>query len=90
MLFVALLAGLGWFTPQCLGQERPNVILFLADDISWDDLGCYGHPTIKTPNIDALADSGLRFTNAYLVTSSCSPSRLLVPDRKPGDFNWRD
>ena len=58
--------------------DRPNFILFLADDISWDDIGCYGHPTIKTPHIDRLAAHGLRFTNAYLTTSSCSPSRCSI------------
>ena len=61
--------------------DRPNFILFLADDISWDDIGCYGHPTIKTPHIDRLAASGLRFTNAYLTTSSCSPSCRRRPYR---------
>ncbi|MFB3105085.1 MAG: sulfatase, partial [Pseudomonadales bacterium] len=58
--------------------DRPNFIFFLADDISWDDIGCYGHPTIKTPHIDRLAAAGLRFTNAYLTTSSCSPSRCSI------------
>ncbi len=58
--------------------DRPNFILFIADDISWDDIGCYGHPTIKTPHIDHLAARGLRFTNAYLTTSSCSPSRCSI------------
>ena len=66
------------------GAERPNVVLLLADDISAEDLGCYGHRTIKTPNIDRLAAGGLRFTNAYLTTSSCSPSRCsIVTGRYP-------
>jgi arylsulfatase len=58
--------------------DTPNFVFLLADDVSWDDLACYGHPTIKTPNIDRLAASGLRFTNAYLTTSSCSPSRCSI------------
>ncbi|MCA9017069.1 MAG: sulfatase-like hydrolase/transferase, partial [Planctomycetaceae bacterium] len=57
---------------------RPNMILIFADDVSWDDLGCYGHPTIHTPHLDRLAKEGLRFNNAYLTTSSCSPSRCSV------------
>lgn len=61
-----------------LGGERPNFVLFLADDISPDDIGCYGHPTVKTPNIDRLATNGMRFDNAYLTTSSCSPSRCSI------------
>ena len=57
---------------------RPNIIMIFADDVSWNDLGCYGHPTIRTPNLDRLAKEGLRFDNAYLTTSSCSPSRCSV------------
>ncbi len=63
---------------------RPNIILFLADDISQEDLGCYGHPAIKTPHIDSLAKNGLRFDNAYLTISSCSPSRCsMITGRYP-------
>ena len=59
-------------------RKRPNIILIIGDDISVDDFGCYGHPNIRTPNVDKLADGGLRFTNAYLTTSQCSPSRCSV------------
>lgn len=55
--------------------QRPNFIIFLADDISWDDFGCYGNEFIQTPNIDNLASEGMIFNNMYLTTSSCSPSR---------------
>ncbi|VGO22681.1 sulfatase family protein [Pontiella sulfatireligans] len=55
-----------------------NFIFFLADDISQEDIGCYGHPSIKTPNIDRLAGEGLRFDQAYVVASSCSPSRCSI------------
>jgi len=57
---------------------QPNIVFFLADDVSQEDIGCYGHPTIKTPNTDSLAASGMRFDNAYLTTSSCSPSRCSI------------
>ena len=57
-------------------QHRPpNVIIFIADDISWNDFGCYGNSVVQTPNIDKLAESGITFTNFYLTASSCSPSR---------------
>lgn len=59
-------------------HARPNIIMIFADDVSWNDLGCYGHPTIRTPHLDRLAREGLRFDNAYLTTSSCSPSRCSV------------
>jgi arylsulfatase len=58
--------------------EKPNIVFFIADDVSQDDFGCYGHPIIKTPNVDALASKGMRFDNAYLTTSSCSPSRCSI------------
>ena len=59
-------------------ESRPNFVLVIADDVSANDLGCYGHPTLKTPRLDELAKAGLRFTNAYLTTSSCSPSRCSI------------
>lgn len=59
-------------------KTRPNIVVIIADDISMDDFGCYGHPVIKTPNIDALAKNGVRFTNTYLTASSSSPSRASI------------
>lgn len=59
-------------------EERPNFVFLIADDISYDDLGCYGSFDSRTPNIDALAKEGLLFTHAYLTASSCSPSRSSI------------
>ncbi|NND98120.1 MAG: sulfatase [Pirellulaceae bacterium] len=59
-------------------DDRPNFIIFVADDMAWDDCGAYGHPSIRTPNIDALAKAGMRFDRAYLTCSSCSPSRCSI------------
>ncbi|MEM9369146.1 MAG: sulfatase, partial [Planctomycetota bacterium] len=77
ILFVvmAMLISIGAVTGD---EPRPNFVFFIADDISHDDLGCYGHPTMQTPHIDRLAESGLRFNNAYLTISSCSPSRCSI------------
>ncbi len=61
-----------------VNNVRPNFIIFIADDISWDDFGCYGNEIVQTPNIDRMASEGLKFTNAYLTTSSCSPSRISI------------
>ena len=58
--------------------NKPNVVFFIADDVSQDDFGCYGHPIIQTPNVDSLAKKGMRFENAYLTTSSCSPTRCSI------------
>lgn len=59
-------------------DQRPNVIVFIADDVSWNDYGCYGNSAARTPNIDALAEAGIRFDRAYLTASSCSPSRSSI------------
>ncbi|MBL8205526.1 MAG: sulfatase [Blastocatellia bacterium] len=63
---------------------RPNVVLFIADDLAWEDTGAYGNPKVGTPNIDRLAREGLRFTRAFVTISSCSPSRSsLITGRYP-------
>jgi len=54
--------------------ERPNIVLITSDDLGME-LGCYGHKTIPTPNIDKLAQDGVRFDYAFITHSSCSPSR---------------
>lgn len=59
-------------------KSTPNIILIIGDDIGADDLNCYGNKQVKTPIIDRIAKEGLRFTNAYLTTSSCSPSRCSI------------
>jgi arylsulfatase A-like enzyme len=59
-------------------QVSPNFVFIIADDVSFNDIGCYGNKVVKTPNIDKLAKEGLRFTNAFLTASSCSPSRCSI------------
>ncbi|KAJ0029232.1 hypothetical protein NQD34_004229 [Periophthalmus magnuspinnatus] len=60
----------------CLSSaSQPNFVLFFADDLGYGDLGCYGHPTSLTPNLDKLAAGGLRFTDFYCTSPVCSPSR---------------
>ncbi|MDQ8192922.1 sulfatase [Coraliomargarita sp. SDUM461004] len=64
--------------PIGIHAAQPNFIIIVADDMSWTDSGAYGHPTIKTPNIDQMALDGMRFDQAFLTTSSCSPSRASI------------
>ncbi|MGC6432549.1 MAG: sulfatase [Jejuia sp.] len=59
-------------------QNQPNIVLIIADDVSWNDVGAYGHPTVRTPNLDKMAEEGMMFTQAFLTTSSCSPSRTSI------------
>jgi N-sulfoglucosamine sulfohydrolase len=66
------------FQPVLAQEKQPNIILFIADDVGWNDIGCYGNTAVSTPHIDRIAREGIRFTNAYLTTSSCSPSRTSI------------
>ncbi len=59
-------------------SDRPNIIIILADDLGYGDLGCYGHPSIRTPNLDRMAQEGLRFTDFYAGQSLCTPSRAAL------------
>ena len=59
-------------------NKRPNIIYILADDLGYGDLGCYGQETIKTPNIDRLAEEGMRFTEHYAGSTVCAPSRCCL------------
>jgi arylsulfatase A-like enzyme len=70
-------------------RRPPNVVLIVADDLGYGDLGCYGATRIATPNVDRLAHGGLRFTNAHATSATCTPSRFglltgMYPWRKAG------
>lgn len=73
ILLVLLLASTGW----AVETSRPNILLVLTDDQGWNTLGCYGGKIVPTPNLDQLAASGTRFTDAY-VTSQCTPTRATL------------
>ena len=66
--------------------KLPNVIIILADDIGYGDLSCNGEPTINTPNVDRLANSGIRFTDAHAVAATSTPSRYSL---LTGHYAWR-
>ncbi len=70
-------------TEEASNARRPNIVLMFADDAGYGDLSCYGHPTIKTPNLDKLAKEGMRFTSFY-VHPACTPARAaLLTGRYP-------
>ena len=83
-LFLATL-----FLAVSSGQERPNVVLILSDDLGYHDLACYGHPKIKTPVIDQLAQEGVRLTSFYSGATVCTPSRMaLLTGSYPVRYGW--
>ncbi|NDV57155.1 arylsulfatase [Bacteroides sp. 519] len=67
-------------------EQRPNVIVILADDIGYGDLSCNGEPTIHTPNVEKLASRGVRFTDAHAVAATSTPSRYSL---LTGQYAWR-
>lgn len=76
---VDLLAGCsGDSSAGAAETARPNILFVLCDDLRWDCLGCAGHPYLKTPHIDRLAQEGVFFQNAFCTTSLCSPSRASI------------
>ncbi|MEN8773797.1 MAG: sulfatase-like hydrolase/transferase [Akkermansiaceae bacterium] len=65
-------------------QTKPNIVVILTDDLGYGDLECYGHPHIKTPHLNAMSKSGIRFTDCYSAAPVCSPSRVgLMTGRSP-------
>jgi N-sulfoglucosamine sulfohydrolase len=73
---LAFLAAAPAAIAQSPGAERPNIIVFVGDDLGWRDLGVYGNRFVRTPNIDGLARSGLRVKLAFGTSPQCSPSRI--------------
>lgn len=90
-LYARCLAGLLFLTSLVEADPvepkgPPNVIVILSDDVGWGDLGCYGATKIKTPNLDALAREGLRFTDAHASAAVCTPTRYSL---LTGQYSWR-
>lgn len=100
VLVLALAMGFGG-SAGAAEPQKPNVVFILADDLGWTDLGCQGSKYYKTPNIDKLAASGLRFTNGYTCGPNCQPTRAALLSGQYGPrtgvytvggidrFNWQ-
>lgn len=87
LVVVAALATLAAFPPAARAAPRPpNVVVILSDDVGYGDVGCYGATKVMTPNIDRLASQGLRLTNGYAPSATCTPSRYAM---LTGQYAWR-
>ncbi len=89
LLLLALLAVSACHTtePGKGGKNQPNIVVIYLDDLGYGDVGAYGATAVKTPNIDQLAAAGLRFTNGYATSSTCTPSRFAL---LTGVYPWRN
>ena len=68
-------------------EKLPNIVLIFVDDMAYGDASCYGGDLIETKNIDKLANKGIRFTSAYIISPVCGPSRVgLLTGTYPGRY----
>ncbi len=95
VFLVTLLLGFGCKDTERKSQEReenrtverPNIVIIYLDDLGYGDLGSYGSKSLRTPNIDALATEGVKFTNGYASSATCTPSRYAL---LTGMYPWRN
>jgi len=81
LILLAATLVLGVVTGQTQAAEtstQPNMVIVVVDDLRWDDIGCAGHPFVRTPNIDRIAREGVQFRNAFCTTPLCSPVRACL------------
>ncbi len=97
MISKKITIALGWLLiVQCISavaaeHRKPNVVFFLVDDLGSGEVGCYASKFHETPNIDALAAQGMKFTTAYSPSAVCSPSRAaLLTGRSPARLHLTD
>jgi uncharacterized sulfatase len=91
LLATGLLGGMQIEAARRSAADRPNIILIVADDLGYGELGCYGQQKIKTPSIDRLAQEGMRFTQFYAGASLCASSRnVLLTGEHTGHCRIRD
>jgi arylsulfatase A-like enzyme len=89
-LFLALVSA-NVYAVSAEEAGKPNIVFFLVDDLGWADVGCNGSTFYDTPNIDALAKEGVRFTNAYAACHVCSPTRAsILTGKYPASINLTD
>ncbi|MFT7643147.1 MAG: arylsulfatase A [Pirellulaceae bacterium] len=78
LCLAVLIASSSLVTPRLAAAKSPNVIVIFCDDLGYGDLGCFGHPTIRTPNLDGMAAEGQKWTEFYVAACVCTPSRAAL------------
>src|SRR5690242_12015500 len=78
LTLLSLLFSVAIGSPSFAQLRPPNIIHIVADDVAYDDIGCFGAPKIKTPNIDRMAREGVRLTSFYAPSPTCTPSRAAL------------
>lgn len=86
MLRRSFLGGLAAAGAVKAAEKKPNIVLIYADDVGYGDLSCYGATAVKTPNLDRIAQRGVRFTDAHSSSATCTPSRYTM---LTGEYAWR-
>ena len=88
-LFALGLMAFGQAQADVRDFDKPNIVILLADDLGYGELGCQGNTEIPTPNIDSIAANGVRFTNGYVTAPFCSASRAgLITGRYQTRFGY--
>jgi arylsulfatase A-like enzyme len=87
IILIPVLTVLQCAQPEKSNHIKPNIIILYADDLGYGDLSCYGATLIRTPNIDRIAHEGIKFTNAYATSATCTPSRYAL---LTGEYPWRN
>ncbi|HSH14829.1 MAG TPA: sulfatase-like hydrolase/transferase, partial [Verrucomicrobiae bacterium] len=91
LVFISLLAAPGLLASANAATRPPNIVIILADDLGWADVGANGSSFLRTPHIDSLARDGVRFTDAYAAAPVCSPTRAaLLTGKHPARLHLTD
>ena len=85
--FILVSILIAFFSCNKVDIPKPNVIIIYADDLGYGDVSSYGLGTLQTPNIDKIANNGIKFTNGYSSSATCSPSRYAL---MTGTYPWRN
>ena len=78
LIYLVIAAALFVGSAGAQEQDRPNILLFVADDMTWSDAGALGNPMVHTPNLDGLAQAGTTYTHMFTATAMCSPTRHMI------------